>query len=80
MCLVTIAIDQSIHTVAPVFDAIEQSAFYIRSVRVVPVAWSRKAEVYFNLGGGSTRDLNALLGNLETLPAVIGTTSTPPPV
>jgi hypothetical protein len=80
MCLVSIAVDQSIHTVSPVFDAVETSPFYICSVRVVPVAWSRKAEVYFNLGGGSTSDLKALLGRLNALPAVLSTTHTAPPV
>lgn len=80
MCLVTIAVDQSVHTVAPIFDAVERSAFFICSVRVVPIAWSRNAEVYFNLGGGSTRDLQALLRTLNALPAVKSTTHSAPPV
>lgn len=80
MCLVSIAVDQSIHTVTPVFDAVECSPFYICSVRVVPVAWSRKADVYLNLGGGSTSDLKALLGKLDAMPAVLSTTHTAPPV
>jgi hypothetical protein len=80
MCLVSIAVDQSIHSVGPVFDAVEGSPFYICSVRAVPVAWSRKTEVYFNLGGGSTSDLEALLGKLNALPAVLSTTHAPPPV
>jgi hypothetical protein len=73
MCHLNIAIDQSIHTVAPVFDAIEDSAFYICSVRVAPVAWSRKADVYLSLGGGSTNEMTALLQRLQQLPAVLGT-------
>lgn len=80
MCHLSVAVDQSVHTVAPVFDAVEASPFYIRSVRVVPVAWSRRAEVHFSLGGGSTNDLSRLLGRLETLPAVLSTTHVPPPV
>lgn len=80
MCHLNIAIDQSIHTVAPVFDAIEESAFYIRSVRVAPVAWSRKADVHLSLGGGSSRDLAALLGRLRKLPAVLSTQHSMPPV
>ena len=73
MCHLNVAVDQSIHTVAPVFDAIERSAFYIRSIRVIPVAWSRKADVHLSLGGGSGRDLDSLLGDLGKLPAVLST-------
>lgn len=80
MCHLSIAVDQSIHTVGPVFDAIERSAFYVCSVRIIPVAWSRTADVYLNLGGGSKRDLDHLLGNLRNLPAVLSTHHTMPPV
>lgn len=80
MCHLNIDIDQSIHTIAPVFDVIEDSAFYIRSIQVVPVAWSRKASVRLSLGGGSKKDLDALLGHLEGLPAVLSTQHTPMPV
>lgn len=73
MCHLRISIDQSIHTVAPVFDEVESSAFYIRSIRVVPVAWSRKADVHLSLGGGSKSDLSHLLGRLHDLPAVLST-------
>jgi hypothetical protein len=79
MCHVSVAIDQSVHPVQPVFDAVAASAFYIRSVRMVPVAWSPRTEVHFSLGGGSTDDLSRLLGRLETLPAVLSTTHVPPP-
>jgi hypothetical protein len=73
MCRLSIAVDQSIHTVAPIFDALERSAFYIRSISVIPVAWSRKADVRLSLGGGSNRDLGVLLGELGKLPAVLST-------
>jgi len=80
MCHLTIAIDQSIHTIAPVFDAIEQSPFYIRSVNVVPVAWSRKADLCLSLGGGTMRELDSLLSRLQQLPAVLATQHTNPAV
>ena len=80
MCHLSVAIDQSVHTVAPVFDAIEASAFYIRSIRVVPVAWSRRAEVHLSLGGGSNLDLDRLLANLHAMPAVLSTHHVMPPV
>lgn len=80
MCHLRISIDQSIHTVAPLFDEVECSAFYIRSIRVVPVAWSRKAEVHLSLGGGSKSDLNVLLRRLHSLPAVLSTDHTMPPI
>lgn len=80
MCHLNIEVDQSIHTVAPVFDAIESSSFYIRSIRVVPVAWSRQASVHLSLGGGSKKELDLLLGNLQRLPAVLSTHHSPMPV
>ena len=80
MCHLSIAIDQSIHTIAPIFDTIEGSPFYIRSVRIAPVAWSRKADVHLSLGGGSNRDLGILLNRLQLLPAVLSTQHTMPPV
>lgn len=80
MCHMTIAIDQSVHTVAPVFDVIERSPFYIRSIRVVPVAWSRKADIHLSLGGGSSCELATLLAGLERLPAVLSTMHSPMPV
>ncbi len=80
MCHLNIEVDQSIHTVAPVFDAIEASRFYIRSIRVVPVAWSRQASVHLSLGGGSRQDLQLLLGNLGRLPGVLSTEHSPMPI
>lgn len=80
MCHLSIAVDQSVHTIAPIFDAIERSTFYICSINVIPVAWSRKADVHLSLGGGSSRDLNLLLGTLSKLPAVLSTNHTPPPI
>lgn len=80
MCRLSIAIDQSVHTVAPLFDLIEQSAFYICSIRVAPVAGSRKADVYLSLGGGSKRELDALLVSVGSLPAVLSTLHTVPQV
>jgi hypothetical protein len=80
MCHLNIEVDQSIHTIAPVFDTIEGSAFYIRSIRVVPVAWTRQVSVHLSLGGGSKKALNQLLGSLERLPGVLSTDHTPMPV
>lgn len=80
MCRLSIAIDQSVHTVAPLFDLIEQSAFYICSIRVAPVAWSRKADVYLNLGGGSKSELDLLLASVRNLPAVLSTHHSVPAV
>jgi hypothetical protein len=80
MCHLSIAIDQSIHTIAPVFDAIEDSPFYIRSVRLAPVAWSRRADVHLSLGGGSNRDLKILLNRLQEMPAILATQHTMPPI
>jgi hypothetical protein len=80
MCHLSIAVDQSVHTLAPIFDFIGASAFYIRSIRVAPVGWSRKADVYLSLGGGSACDLDALLGELRKLPAVLTIHHTVPPV
>ena len=80
MCHLSIAVDQSIHPVGPVVDAIDRSVFYIRSIRLVPVAGSSKADVQLSLGGGSNRDLDALLGHLAKLPAVLSTHYTMPPI
>ena len=80
MCHLSIAIDQSIHTIAPVFDAIDDSPFYIRSVRLAPVAWSRKADVHLSLGGGSNRDLRILLNRIQQMPAILETQHTMPPI
>lgn len=79
MCHLNIAVDQSIHTIAPIFDTIEGSPFYICSVRVAPIAWSRKADVHFSLGGGSNGDLTILLSQLKRLPGVLSMQHTPPP-
>ncbi len=73
MCHLNIEVDQSIHTVARVFDVIEESRFYIRSIHVVPVAWTKQASVHLSLGGGSQKDLDLLLGDLHRLPAVLST-------
>lgn len=80
MCHLSIELDQSIHTVSRVFDPIDESAFYIRSVRVAPVAWSRRADVHLSLGGGSNHDLTSLLSQLQKLPAVLSTRHTMQPV
>jgi hypothetical protein len=80
MCHLRIAIDQSIHSIKPLFDEIEGSAFFIRSVRVAPVGWSRKADVYLSLGGGSKNELSHLLDRLHTLPAVVATDHIMPPI
>jgi acetolactate synthase regulatory subunit len=80
MCHLSIAIDQSIDTAPRVFEAVERSAFYVRSIRLAPVAFSAKADVYLSLAGGSRRDLNVLLDDLHKLPAVLATHHTLPPV
>jgi acetolactate synthase regulatory subunit len=71
MCRLNIEVDQSIHTVGRVFDVIEASCFHLRSINVVPVAWTRKASVRLNLVGGSGKDLDRLVADLQQLPAVI---------
>jgi hypothetical protein len=73
MCRLSIAIDQSVHTLKPVFDLVDATTFYIRSIRLVPVAASSKADVHLSLGGGSKPELEALLGRLRRLPAVQST-------
>jgi acetolactate synthase regulatory subunit len=80
MCHLTIAIDQSSNPVARICNVIEESAFYIRSIRLVPTAWSRKADVHLSLAGGSSRDLNALLAELNKVPAVLAMHHIMPPV
>lgn len=80
MCHVSIAIDQSVDRLAPVFDLVSASSFYIRSIRVVPVAWSPKAELNLSLGGGSKRELDTLLDEIRNLPAVLATHHCIPPV
>lgn len=79
MCHLSVEVDQSIHTVSPVFDEIDRSPFFIRSVYVVPVAWSRRSTVNLSLGGGSTNDLSRLLNKLSRLPAVRSIEHTPMP-
>ena len=44
------------------------------------IAWSRKADVHFSLGGGSSDDLQSLLSRLRKLPAVLSTDHIMPPV
>lgn len=80
MCHLNIEVDQSIHSVEPLFDRIDESEFYIRSVRLVPVAWSKQVTVYLSLGGGSGTDLDSLLGGLRLLPGVLSMGHTPMPV
>lgn len=80
MCHLSIAIDQSVHTITPVFDLLEGSTFYLRSIRVAPVAWSRKADVYLSLGGGSKAEFDTLLSELRKLPAVQSMHHTIPPL
>ena len=80
MCHLSIAIDQSVHTMSPVFDIIDGSTFYIRSIRVVPVASSRKADLYLSLGGGSMVELDSLVSRMRRLPAVQSTHHTVPPI
>lgn len=80
MCHLSIAIDQSVHTLAPIFELIAERTFYVRSVRLTPVAWSRKADVYLSLGGGSKSELEALLTDIARLPAVLATHHSIPPL
>jgi len=80
MCHLSIELDQSIHPVSPVLDALEDSGFYLRSIRVIPSAGSRRADVHLSLGGGSKHDLQALIANVRQLPGVLSTHNTIPPV
>ena len=78
MCHMSIEIDQSIHPVAPVLRAVEESGFYLRSIRVVPCARSRRASVYLSLGGGSGIEFESLISNVQRLPGVLKTENTIP--
>lgn len=71
MCRLAIVIDRSVHTFAPLFELVEQSRFHLRSIRVAPVAYSQKADLYLSLGGGSKAEFDTLLGELRKLPAVL---------
>lgn len=70
MCRLNITIDQSVHTLAPVFDLIDATTFCIRSIRLAPISQTRRAEVYLSLAGGSNGELEALLRKVRALPAV----------
>jgi len=78
MCRLAIALDQSVHTLASVLDLVEASTFYVRSIRVAPIAWSLRADVYLSLGGGSKPEFDTLLSKLRELPAVQSTQHTLP--
>ena len=80
MCHLTIAIDQSIQPIARVVDKIADSAFYIRSIRVLPVGRTPRADLALSLGGGSSGDPAALLGELQKLPAILAMDHIMPPV
>lgn len=80
MCRLNIAIDQSVHTLKPVFDLVDATTFYIRAIRLVPVASSTNANVHLTLGGGSKDELDALLKHLRGLPAVQSMNHTLPAV
>ena len=80
MCHLSIELDQSIHPVAPVLDAVEDSGFYLRSIRVVPSSRSRRADIYLSLGGGSKVNLEALVASVQRLPGVLSTQNTNPPI
>ncbi len=80
MCHLSIAVDQSVHPIAPILELVEASCFYIRSIRVAPVAWSNKADLYLSLGGGSDHDLKKLIGKVRVLPAVLATHHSVPPL
>ena len=79
MCHLSIELDQAIHPVAPVLDALDASGFYLRSIRVVPSSGSRRADVHLSLGGGSKQELDLLVASLDRLPGVIATHATLPP-
>jgi acetolactate synthase regulatory subunit len=74
MCYLSVDVDQSIDTIAPVFDVIDVSGFYIRSVRAVPVAATRELSLHLSLGGGSASELHMLMRTLQKLPAVLSMT------
>lgn len=71
MCRLNFTIDQSVHTLKPLFDVLGATTFYIRSIRLVPVASSMRADVHLSLGGGSKEELNALVARLRKLPAIL---------
>ena len=72
MCHLTIAIDQASEPIPRICNVIDRSAFYIQSIRVVPTAWSRKADLHLSLGGGSSSDLAMLLVQLKRIPSILG--------
>jgi hypothetical protein len=71
MCHLNFTIDRSVHTLKPVFDLLGATSFYIRSVRLAPVASSSRADVHLSLGGGSRQELALLVAGLRKLPAVL---------
>jgi acetolactate synthase regulatory subunit len=73
MCKLTIAYRKSFNSIARICNVIESSAFYIRSIRVLPTSWDPKEDLHLSLGGGSRRDLDALLIQLHKLPGVLST-------
>lgn len=80
MCHLNLAIDQSIQPIARVVDKIAESEFYIRSIRVLPIGRTPRADLCLSLGGGSGHDLAALLIELQKLPAVLSMDHIMPPV
>lgn len=73
MCHLNFTIDQSVHTLKPVFDLLEATTFYVRSIRLMPIAFSSRADVRLSLGGGTKGELAALVARLLRLPAVLST-------
>jgi acetolactate synthase regulatory subunit len=73
MCNLTIAYRKSFNSIARICNVIEGSAFYISSIRVLPTRWEPKEDLHLSLGGGSRRELDALLIQLHKLPGVLST-------
>ena len=80
MCHLSIELDQAVHPVGPILGVLEDTGFYLRSIRVVPSTGTRRVDVCLSLGGGSKHDLQALIADVRKLPGVLSTHNTIPPV
>jgi len=80
MCHLSVELDLSVNPVAPILGVVEESGFYLRSVRLVPTSRSPTADVYLSLGGGSKYDFDELITNVRQLPGVCSTLNTIPPL
>jgi (p)ppGpp synthase/HD superfamily hydrolase len=74
-----VRIDQSQNALASVFELIETSAFHLRSMRLMPFAGSRLADMRLCLAGGSIEGLDALIANIKQVYGVLSTQKSVPP-